>query len=362
MKKKTLRFDALLAQQGPDRRVAMIRATAAQIHEIATIERLRRDESGRTAGFQRQQVAGHISEIRQYLELEEAVLPNALVLAFVGNARLVSHKDGTATLEVEVGDEPPGFVVDGQQRLTALTQTGREDFQVFASCLVCRDLDELRRQFILINSTRPLAKSLIYELLPDVGQLPERLSSKALASKLVELLNFDESSSLHRKIKMQTHPKGVIADRALHKAIIHSEAAGAVQILMNDSNGVEKSKEMFSNFYEAVQTVFPEDWDGHKPTTSRLVHGAGITAMGFVMDEIFARNHSSSVASFVDGLQPLVGRTAWSEGQWRFSADEVVPWNRVENTSRQIVQLTHHLVAIVRQAPKTKRSNRRSSI
>lgn len=360
MKKKTLRFEALTAQQGPNRHVAMIRATAAQIHQIATIERLGRGEDGTLVGFQRPQVAGHIREIREYLEQTSAVLPNALVLAFVGSARLIEASGGKATLEVDISGDAPGYVVDGQQRLTALTATGRDDFEVFASCLICNDLDELRRQFILINNTKPLAKSLIYELLPTVNQLPERLTSRALASAITEQLNFNESSSLHRKIKMQTNPAGLIKDTVMQKAIMNSESAGAVQIIMIDSDGAGAAAAMISNFYEAVQSVFPDEWHGHKAATSRLLHGAGIIAMGYVMDEIYARKHSSSVEAFVDGLKPLVGRTAWTQGQWRFSSDDVVPWDHIENTPRQMLQLASHLVSLLRADVRPKRQTKRA--
>ena len=50
--------------------------------------------------------------------------------------------------------------------------------------MVCADEAELRRQFVLINNTRPLPKSLIYELLPGVDGLPSRLSNRAFAAEL----------------------------------------------------------------------------------------------------------------------------------------------------------------------------------
>src|SRR3546814_7697995 len=77
----------------------------------------------------------------------------------------------------------PGFVVDGQQRLSALAEVDR-DFQVFVSALICRDEAELRRQFVLINNSKPLPKSLIYELLPTVDDLPARLSRRSEAADL----------------------------------------------------------------------------------------------------------------------------------------------------------------------------------
>src|SRR3546814_14962405 len=77
----------------------------------------------------------------------------------------------------------PGFVVDGQQRLSALAEVDR-DFQVFVSALICRDEAELRRQFVLINTSKPLPKSLIYELLPTVYDLPALLSPRPEAAVL----------------------------------------------------------------------------------------------------------------------------------------------------------------------------------
>ncbi len=361
MSRKTFKFEALLAEQGRNRSVVMVRATATEIARIATVERLGRDADGHAIGFQRPQVAGHIAEIRDYLEEADAVMPNCVVLAFVGDARIVNKRGGGTVLEVDVGDHPPGFVVDGQQRLTALGQTGREDFQVFASCLICRDMKELQRQFILVNNTRPLAKSLIYELLPGMDHLPERLSPRQLAAELTERLNFDSASSLRKAVKMQTNPTGVIKDTALQKAIMNSEAAGAVQIVMSGKKDVAPAFELMNNFFAAVQQVFPGEWHGHKPTTSRLVHGAGITALGYVMDEIYARRHATSQAAFVEGLAPLVGKTAWTEGQWTFADGEVVRWNRIENVPRQIQQLAEHLVGLVRAPHRPPRSGKRKA-
>jgi DGQHR domain-containing protein len=358
MSKKKLKFEGFLATQGMGRGVVMIRATAAEVAEIAAIERLARDEGGHAIGFQRPQVAGHIREIKAYLEQEDAVLPNPLVLAFVDSARIIRGTGAQCTLEVTVSDRPPGFVVDGQQRLTALTQTGRDDFQVFASCLICKDMEELRRQFILINNTRPLPKSLIYELLPGVEELPERLTSRALAAALTEKLNFSHESSLRHQVKMQTNPTGVIKDTALQKAILNSEAAGAVQVLMSRKSGLNDAEELLSNFFAAVQAVFPDAWSQHKPTSSRLVHGAGVVAMGFVMDEIYAKSHSSEVDAFVDGLKPLVGKTAWTDGHWHFSDGEQIAWNRIEYTPRQVQLLAEHLVSLVRHAKPTRRARK----
>jgi len=66
--------------------------------------------------------------------------------------------------------------VDASSASQLFTQLTTKDFEVFVAALICTDEEELRRQFVLINNTRPLPKSLIYELLPTVDGLPHRLS------------------------------------------------------------------------------------------------------------------------------------------------------------------------------------------
>ena len=65
--------------------------------------------------------------------------------------------------------------------------------------------------------------------------------------------------------------------------------------------------------------------------------------------------------SFVEGLAVLKGKCAWTEGQWHFADGEVVAWNHVENTSRQIQRLSEHLVNAVRAGTTGRKSPRRKS-
>ena len=194
-------------------------ATAAQISEVARIERAGRSDTGILSGFQRPQVAAHIHEIRDYLEREDAVLPNSIVVAFTDRVTVKPVRENIVTIEIDVGEGPPGLIVDGQQRLSALAPLTDKSFQVFVSGIVCQNEEELRRQFILINNTRPLPKELIYELLPGIANLPERMSSRSMASALTQRLNFDRSSSLYRQIHLHTNPQGKVASNAIQRVI-----------------------------------------------------------------------------------------------------------------------------------------------
>jgi len=65
--------------------------------------------------------------------------------------------------------------------------------------------------------------------------------------------------------------------------------------------------------------------------------------------------------SFIEGLAVLKNQCAWTEGQWHFADGEVVAWNHVENTSRQIQRLSEHLVNVVRAGTTGRKGSRRKS-
>jgi len=338
-------FNAVCAQQSHEHVVLSFAARAADVLRFATIDRIGRDAQGELSGFQRPQVAAHIREIRDYLEKPNSVLPNPIVVAFIAGVEVEHMDGGIARLSIDMSDGAPGFVVDGQQRLSALAEVDR-DFQVFVSALICRDEAELRRQFVLINNSKPLPKSLIYELLPTVDDLPARLSRRSEAADLTGRLNF-EATSLKGYIKQHTWPEGIISDTVMQKIIMESLNNGVLRDLSRSAKGGDKCVRLISNFFDAVKRVFPEAWHGQTPASSRLLHGVGIQAMGDVMEVLAERADARSVDDFYEGLLCLQGRTAWTEGDWHFD-DETRRWKSLQNVNRDVALLKHYLVGIMK--------------
>lgn len=329
--------------QGSAARVICFAARPRDVARIARIDRISRDETGHLTGFQRPRVAAHIREIRDYLARPDAILPNAIVLAFKGGVRF--REDGM--LAIDISNGPPGWVVDGQQRLSAALDFTDSNFELLVSAFICDDMGELNRQFILVNNTRPLAKQLIYELLPGTRGLPLRLSSRTEAAVLTESLNYREGSSLLGMISQQTNPDGIIRDTLLQRLLINSMKDGALRLRTDDNEGFLEQFNLVSNFFHAVQDVFRLDWFEQTPKTSRLVHGVGIIAMGYVMDELNGRFNARSRKQFVAGLMPLVKRTNWRSGEWKIGSERRV-WNSLQNTAADYRLLAHHLVRIIR--------------
>ena len=346
--RKSYYYPALFAQQGHENKVFVFCAAAHDVLAFAEVDRIGRTSKGELKGFQRPQVSNHIREIRDYLASDESVLPNSVVVAFVNGVELHWGPGNTGTINIHAEEGAPGLVVDGQQRLCALAQLPDKYFEVFVTGIICKNADELRRQFILINNTRPLPKALIYELLPTVEGLPPRLSSRSTAAFLIEKLNYDEGSSLRGQIKQHTNPTGVIQDTVMQKVIMNSLSDGALRELIRESDGITKSVQLISEFFCAVQSLFENAWVGQKPRTSRLVHGAGIVAMGYVMEHLCSSMQARSRMEFEDGLKFLPGNTAWTGGTWNFGDDNIRPWNSLQCVPRDYMELSQYLVRTVR--------------
>lgn len=339
-----LKFTVLVPTQARNAKVAFFVSTAAEIAKIAKIDRLTRTADGTPSGFQRPQIASHIREIGDYLQREDAILVNSIVVGFVGGASIKKSKTGQCELTVDISDGAPGWIVDGQQRFSALTEIRRSNFQVPVSAFICETEEELRRQFILINNTKPLPKGLIYELLPSVGGLPHRYQSRAEAASLVEALNYRRGSALRGLIHGQTNPHGVIRDTLVQRLLMNSLSDGALRLYRDDTRLLHtKGVDLISEYFHAVKHVFNDAWENHTPKSSRLVHGVGITAMGFVMEYLHAATGAIRREQFIEPLTALRPVTAWTEGDWELG-DERRRWNSLQNVSSDWKLLSFYLV------------------
>ena len=343
------RFKGVRAQQASGHDVFSFAAAPNEILDFSEIERVGRDEDGHLKGFQRHQVASHIRDIRDYLQRDDALLPNAIILAFLDGVTIKDLGESIVEIVIDTAESKPGFVVDGQQRLSALATMDIPGFQVFVSALICKDYNELRQQFVLVNNTRPLPKSLIYELLPTVDGLPERFTSRKFAARIIDLLNFLPNSSLFGEIKQHTNPKGVLSDMAMQKFVMNSANDGAIRSFMKFDDFEGRSIELINNFFHAVRVVFKSEWDGLAPRNSRLKHGAGLVSLSFVMELLYSDQGTTSKEGFIKGLKLLKPHTAWTSGEWHISATDQRPWNGIQNTPTDIGLLTKYLTEKLKQ-------------
>lgn len=357
-----LRVPALEVRQGKDRRLYSFAVDGKLLHSFCTVSRVsRQDQEHALTGYQRPEVASHIRQIRDYIESESPILPNAIVVAFDGTVRFKAAKGGGHSkysrmghLEIPLGpfvDETlkPGWIVDGQQRSAALRDARVDSFPVCVVGFVTDGFEEQRQQFILVNATKPLPKGLIYELLPVTeGKMPLALQKKRKPAELLERLNFDEDSPLQGMIRTTTNAVGVVADNSI-LAMLHNSLTDGVLYRYDD---VEEQLVLLKTFWTAVSRVFPKAW-GLKPRDSRLMHGAGVLAMGFLMDTIADQNRkkkSLPVALFTKELERIAPICAWTAGKWQFGGDREMEWNAIQNTPGHVQLLSSHILSSYRRA------------
>lgn len=357
-KVKILQLPAIEVLQGKNRRLYSFAVDGKLLHDFCTISRVSRHEGEDLSGYQRPEVVSHINQIRDYLESENPVLPNAIVVAFndtvkfkpstgSGKAKTGYSRAGMLQIPIEEGipdEDKPGWIVDGQQRSAAMRDARVDKFPVCVVGFVADGLEEQRQQFILVNATKPLPKGLIYELLPSTeGKLPVALQRRKHPAMLLNRLNYDDDSPLLGMIRTPTNGTGVIADNSILKMTENSLTDGVLYCYEDIDDQVYVLKE----FWKAVKKVWPEPAWGQLPRLSRLMHGAGVVSMGFLMDTIADRHRNKDTVTarmFEKDLRPLQDLCKWTEGYWDFGKDNQLKWNELQNVPRHIQMLSNYLL------------------
>lgn len=370
--KKEIVVRALKTQQGARLDVYAFFIKGAQIVQIADISRIERDDSDGLKGFQRPEIKNHVKGIVEYLNQKNVLFPNAIILAMSPEVRFTGSRGpkpsgdeviavaGTLAIPTYEEGKRVAWIVDGQQRSLALAQANNSEIPVPVVGFVSDDLAIQREQFILVNKAKPLPTRLINELLPETRGvlLPRELSSRKVPSELCNTLNRDPDSPFHKLIKRVSDrggsPTAVVNDTAVVTMIRNSiqnplGALAPYKGSLRDGADITAMYKILITFWSAVRDVFPEAW-GKDPRHSRLMHSAGIEAVGVLMDRIFARlsGGAEDYKTVRKELERVSPHCHWTKGNWESLG---VAWNEIQSTPRDIKRLQDALVRAYSSAP-----------
>ena len=367
---------ALRINQNPTSPLYAFGLTACELLQIADISRISRDHSGDLIGYQRPEVRQHVQEIVEYLDSDQVIFPNPIILALSPHVKFTSGRgpvigdggsvQGKLEIPLPVGNAPkPGWIVDGQQRTFALARAKRQDFTVPINAFVTDSIDLQRDQFLRINNTKPLPRGLVTELLPSISSpLPARLALKQMPSELCDLLNNDHDSPFYgliRRSSTSAHARrgAVVTDTSIVEMLKESltSSAGCLfpfrDVAANETDFAGIWQTLLT-FWSAVQDTFPEAW-GKPAAESRLMHGAGIRAMGRLMDRIMApidARREGASDQILEDLRLIAPFCRWTSGTW----EEIgLHWNEIQNVGRHMNHLSSYLVRIYVQTKATQR-------
>jgi DGQHR domain-containing protein len=356
----SLTIPAIEFRQGTNRLYAFT-INGKKIPLFASISRIKRSDGNKLLGYQRPQVISHITEIKHYLESDNPMIPNSIVIAFDQRVKFIrggqsGDPEGVIgkleiPIDAEVEDlEKPGWIVDGQQRMTAIQDADIKSFPMCVVAFLAKDEQAQREQFIRVNSAKPLPKDLIDELITETHAVLDNAKEKRkFPLEIRNRLNYDADSPFCGRIKTPTVPGGVIASASVFKMIDNSLSNGVLfryRCKSNASEEIETMTQILKNFWQSVATTFPDAWS-QPPSKSRLTHGAGIISLGFIMDAVcdrFARTSVVSVSQFSRELSKLKPHCAWVSGHWKFGAGINRKWNEIQNIPKDIEMLANYLV------------------
>ena len=223
-----------------------------------------------------------------------------------------------------------------------------------ATAFITDDVKEQTEQFILVNSTKPLPKGLIYELLPNTEtSLPTFLNKRRFPAIVLQRLNMDPDSPMQGRIQTPTNPAGVIKDNSILKMLENSLADGVlrriteqaqVQMETDEAIVLEKMLETLKAYWRSVAEIWSDAWN-LPPRKSRLVHGAGILALGLLMDAIADRQGGKEPerVDFREDLMTMEEACHWTSGTWVLTEGVARKWNEIQNIPRDIELLTTYL-------------------
>lgn len=365
-KRKIIRRRALRLNQNPDHPLYMFSITGTELLSLAEISRVSRDHAGKLIGYQRAEVRRHVQDIVDYLNEEQILFPNSIILALSSSVRFRQSRgpavdDGLAaagTLEIPLdGSEKrkPAWIVDGQQRALALSKCRNPNLAVPVNAFVADEVELQRDQFLRVNSSKPLPRGLITELLPEVStSLPANLSARRMPSAICDWLNREKDSPFFGLIRrasttQEEKAKAVVADTSVVKMIEESLSSpgGCLFPYRNIATGetdFDGICRVLVTYWAGVARVFRDAW-AKPPTKSRLMHGAGIRSMGRLMDRIMPginSRHKSAVAKTVREIRRIAPVCHWTKGRWEELGG--MRWNEIQNVPRHIRVLSSVLI------------------
>lgn len=362
---RVLRRSALRINQNPKYPLYLFTLTGEELSQIADVARLNRDENGRLVGYQRGVVKQHVRNIAEYLDSGDVLFPNSIVLALSSEVSFTRNKksesgdsfSATGTIEIPLdGKGPkPAWIVDGQQRAMALSQSSQKHFPVPVNAFVAADAAIQREHFLRVNMTRPLPSGLITELLPELATvLPPKLATRKIPAALCDMLNRDPESPFHGLIRRVSTPprlqrQAVVADTALIKVLEKSltSPSGCLFPYRNIATGETDFpliRRTLLVYWNAVRETFPDAW-GLSPAKSRLMHSVGLTALGRLMDRIMGGldpDAPNAVQRVRFHLERIAPRCHWIDGCWEELGG--LKWNELQNVPSHLRMLSNLLV------------------
>jgi DGQHR domain-containing protein len=287
----TIRVQAIQVMQN-EREFFLFKISASDLLRIAYFNPR---EIDRESGIQRPYKATRSREIADYLEEEDSVLPNNIIVSL--KKKCIKYNDGE--LEIQTQSDV-AFVIDGQHRLRAFKYTDKPRFELPVSAFVDLSLAEIAEIFVKINYyQKPVSKSLVFDLL---GISEDIFPEFVEAHRLTKTLNETMGSPWFDSIKMLGVGKGIITQASFITAL---ESNKILDVHLRDY-AIDQKVQILSNYFSAIKQLFPGKW-GHRGSiiAKTLGFNAFVRLLPRVFETVVTQTKGFRIEDIKRTLTPL---------------------------------------------------------
>jgi len=225
-------------------------------------------------GYQRSFSATRIKQIARYIDKENGILPNSILVNLDIGKYSYSAKEKTLTLKTGT----LGFIIDGQHRVWGANEaTADIDLPVVATAGL-ENVDQAKL-FVKINQTQKGVPASLYLDLLDLtdGAIEdfddESVPANRRAVEIAKRLNEDEESPLFETIRTTGDSgRGVSLSEFVNQAKEYVDPKSGK--LLN--YGFEQQLAIFKIYFKAVKAVFLEQWEDEKSLILKTVGFGGL--------------------------------------------------------------------------------------
>ena len=282
------------------------------------------------AAFQRPVIRKKIRELMQYYShCQEAqnlpAIPGAVIMITEKklNFSPIGKNPNLGMLQIP---EETGILrcLDGQHRLLALSGQTEKDVEIDVPAVLFDTLDPRQtvELFVTINAKHTRLNP--SHLISLAGRRLYADPYQALAHDIIRTLNEEESSPLHRDIRILGVGKGRVSQASLADEMVDlfsniEKLGGASRFKEFEQNG----RRFFLNYFKAIMGLFPSAWAGRKYS---IKTGAALRAFIRVSPDVMAKSKEIKKDSFDyfgirDAIKPWgdrIGEARFeTDGEWR---------------------------------------------
>jgi DGQHR domain-containing protein len=244
-------------------------------------------------------------EIGEYVQKQDSVLPNSIVVNLTEHVRIEpTARTGISTVIFPSTEGKFAYLLDGQHRVGGFEHSNGVEFD-FPVVALHKAADHIAGKiFADINSKQEKVSDVhLLDLYYKIKALPQE---DAAAMDVVGLLNADNNSVLKGKIKTNVGQKGTWIKNTFLKMILQPYIGKGGILAQRTSSQQAK---VFKSYLQAVSELFQEAWDSKKHVLTKAM---GIEIVMGVFKDVVSRcqayeANQLTVESFKRQLKPLVG-------------------------------------------------------